>query len=229
MFTGIIEEVGQITQIRLSQQGGQLQVNAYKILENIKLGDSIAVNGVCLTVIGWSRNNLQFDVSGETGQRTSLRWLRNGAKVNLERALRLTDRLGGHIVQGHVDATGEFHSSTSQGASSLLCFRYPAAIAPYICAKGSIAIEGVSLTIADYDAETLTVAVVPHTLQHTTLQDMQSGQPVNLEADVLAKYLERLLQVGRITTPAELVSEKTLSDAPQSTGLTWEKLQEMGY
>jgi riboflavin synthase len=228
MFTGIIEEVGQIAQIRLSSQGGQLQVKARKILDHIQLGDSVAVNGVCLTVTAYNNDSLQFDVSEETGERTSLKQLRRGAKVNLERALRLMDRLGGHIVQGHVDATGEFDSAVPQGTSHWLRFRYPAAIARYVCLKGSIAIEGVSLTIADYDSETLAVAAVPHTLQNTTLQDLQPGQPVNLEADVLAKYLERLLQFGRLETPLTL----TAAAAPptnKSSGLTWEKLQELGY
>lgn len=212
MFTGIIEEVGCIQYIRSSSRGGRISVSASIILQDIHLGDSIAVNGVCLTAVEFDNSRIVFDASPETLQRTTLGKLRVGDEVNLERALRADSRLGGHIVQGHVDATGKYLGYRQIGNSYDVTFSFPRSIARYICEKGSIAVDGVSLTVASLAQEQFTVAVVPHTWQMTALKRLRIGDLVNLEADVVAKYLERLLEFRR----------------PDS-GMTIEKLKEMGY
>lgn len=213
MFTGIIEEVGKVRALNTMAQGGQITVSANQITQDVKLGDSIAINGVCLTIIEFSRQELCFDISGETLSRTTLGSLRSGSSVNLERALRPSDRMGGHIVQGHVDTTGRFLSRTPVGESVNLRFQYPAEIARYICLKGSIAVEGVSLTVSALGEDWFEVAAIPHTLKVTTLEMLRSGEKVNLEADVIAKYLERLLQFKN----------------SNSSSLTMDDLRNLGY
>ncbi|MBI4852479.1 MAG: riboflavin synthase [Acidobacteria bacterium] len=215
MFTGIIEEVGTIKSTQTHSQGGKLTILASYITSDIKLGDSVAVNGVCLTVTEFNNNVLCFDVSLETLKRTTLGYLKAGRLVNLERALKLSDRLGGHIVQGHVDSTGQFLTRQKVGESFIMRFSFPKEIAHYICKKGSIAIEGISLTIANLTENYFEVAVVPHTIKMTTLGHLSSGDDVNLEADILAKYIERML----IKDPVK--SEKS--------ALTMEKLKDLGY
>ena len=179
MFTGLVREVGTVVSI----EGGRLVVETSLIAE---LGDSIAVDGVCLTVVGTSP--LRFDAVAETLARTSLGDLRDGVRVNLEPALRAGDPLGGHYVQGHVDGVG-----TVRSVGELTWFDAPAGITRYLVEKGSIAVDGTSLTVAAIDDAGFAVALIPHTLEHTTLGQLQPGGRVNLEADVLAKYVEKLL------------------------------------
>jgi riboflavin synthase len=215
MFTGIIEEIGTIENTKLYANGGKISVLAQTITNDIKLGDSVAINGVCLTVTSFSNHSLSFDVSEETLKRTTLGHLKSGKKVNLERALRLSDRLGGHIVQGHVDATGQFLTRQEVGESFIMRFSFPKEIAHYICKKGSIAIEGISLTVANLLETSFEVAVVPHTAKMTTLSSLSFGDKVNLEVDIIAKYLERML--GK---------EPSATEKPS---LTMEKLKNLGY
>jgi riboflavin synthase len=216
MFTGIIEEVGKIQATQIYSQGGKITILAEHITNDIKLGDSVAINGVCLTVNDFTNKSLSFDVSQETLNHTTLGYLKSGRWVNLERALRLSDRLGGHIVQGHVDATGEFLTRQQVGESFIMRFSFPKEITHYICKKGSVAIEGISLTVANLASNWFEVAVVPHTVKMTTLNVLSSGDKVNLEADVIAKYVERML-----TTEHGAKTEKT--------ALTMEKLKNLGY
>lgn len=181
VFTGLIREVGTV----VSMQDGRLVVESQLATE---LGDSVAVNGVCLTVVTNGGGALAFDTVPETLARTSLGDLRDGAHVNLEPALRAGDPLGGHYVQGHVDGVG-----TVRSIGELTWFDAPAEIARYVVEKGSIAVEGTSLTVAATDTAGFAVALIPHTLEHTTLGGLEPGDRVNLEADVLAKYVEKLL------------------------------------
>jgi riboflavin synthase len=216
MFTGIIEEIGSVRAVHTSAQGGRISVSARLVTSEVKLGESIAVNGVCLTVVEFSPNLLAFDVSAETMLRSTLGRLSVGSSVNLERALRVGDRLGGHIVQGHVDGRGQFVSRQRAGESVLMRFRFPPEIAQYICIKGSIAIDGISLTVANLGDDWFEIAVIPHTLKMTTLFSLKPADAVNLETDMLAKYLERLIQHGN---PGNR----------EKSGLTLEKLQDLGY
>ena len=189
MFTGIIEEVGTVAEL-----GDQrMTVRATKVLEDQKMGDSIAVNGTCLTVVAHDSSTFSVDLSPETLSRTSLGSLAQGHKVNLERPLAVSDRLGGHIVQGHVDSTGRITSSRTDGNSQILRVRYPNNLRVYIVEKGFIAVDGISLTVVQKGTSSFTLSVIPYTLEHTNLQDKGPGDRVNLEADIVAKYVESLL------------------------------------
>ena len=189
MFTGIIEEVGTVAKLG----DFKLTINAGKVLEDQKMGDSIAVNGTCLTVVDHDRSAFSVDLSPETLSRTSLGSLAQGHKVNLERPLAVSDRLGGHIVQGHVDATGRITSSRTEGNSQILRIRYPNRLRVYIVEKGYIAVDGISLTVVQKGTSSFTLSVIPYTLENTNLQDKGPGDRVNLEADIVAKYVESML------------------------------------
>jgi riboflavin synthase len=188
MFTGIVEELGRVER----RDGPKLRIRAEHVLEGISLGDSTAVNGCCLTVVGWGADWWEADVSDETFSRTSLGALRPGDPVNLERPVRLEDRLGGHLVQGHVDAVGEIVEGVPD-----LRVRMPVDLLRYVVEKGSITVDGVSLTVVEVLEDGFTVAVIPHTAAVTTLGAKGPGDLVNLEVDVIAKYVERLLAAHR--------------------------------
>jgi riboflavin synthase len=185
MFTGIVEEVGRV----LHREGQKLRVGAKVVLDDAVLGASIAVNGCCLTVVDWAADWFEVDVTDESYARTNLGTLHADDPVNLERPVRLQDRLGGHLVQGHVDGVGHVVEPIPQ-----LRVRMPRELAHYIVAKGSITVDGVSLTVVEALDDGFTVAVIPHTADVTTLGRKQPGDPVNLEVDVIVKYVERLLQ-----------------------------------
>ena len=170
-----------------------MTVQASKVTEDLKLGDSIAVNGTCLTAVNFSRTEFSVDLSPETMRRTSLGQLSEGSPVNLERALLASDRMGGHIVQGHVDGTGRVMSSRVDGDSIIFRIRAPKRLNPYIVEKGFIAVDGISLTVVKRGASSFTLAVIPYTLKNTNLASVSIGDRVNLEADILAKYVESLL------------------------------------
>ena len=170
-----------------------MTVQASKVTEDLKLGDSIAVNGTCLTTVNFSRTEFSVDLSPETMRRTSLGQLSEGSPVNLERALLASDRMGGHIVQGHVDGTGRVLSSRVDGDSIIFRIRVPKRLNPYIVEKGFIAVDGISLTVVKRGASSFTLAVIPYTLKNTSLASVSIGDRVNLEADILAKYVESLL------------------------------------
>ena len=170
-----------------------MTVQASKVTEDLKLGDSIAVNGTCLTAVNFSRTDFSVDLSPETMRRTSLGQLSEGSPVNLERALLASDRMGGHIVQGHVDGTGRVISSRVDGDSIIFRIRVPKRLNPYIVEKGFIAVDGISLTVVKRGTSSFTLAVIPYTLKNTNLASVSIGDRVNLEADILAKYVESLL------------------------------------
>ena len=189
MFTGLVREVGAVT----SMEGGRLTIDAPETARGVQLGDSVAVDGVCLTVVACVDSTLSFDAVPETLARTALGTLDQGSRVNLEPALRAGDALGGHYVQGHVDGVGRVLSVAPEGEGRRVRFEAPAELLKYIVAKGSIAVQGTSLTVAAVDETGFAVALIPHTLEATTLGALTPGSRVNLEADVLAKYVEKLL------------------------------------
>jgi riboflavin synthase len=189
VFTGIVEEVGIVAKIN----DKAMTVRASKVPEDMKLGDSIAVNGACLTAVDFSRSEFSVDLSPETMRRTSLGQLSVGGPVNLERALLVSDRMGGHIVQGHVDGTGRVMSIRSEGDSIIFRVRVPKRLNRYIVEKGFVAVDGISLTVVKRGASSFTLAVIPYTLENTNLSAVSVGDQVNLEADILAKYVESLL------------------------------------
>ncbi len=193
MFTGLIEEIGELLWIRATDRGTQLQLSAPDIAEHLRRGDSVAVNGCCLTVASQRREHLIFDLLEETLQRTNLRRLRPGNPVNLERALSARGRLGGHFVQGHVDCAVRALAFETIGDDRRLAVELPADFAQYVALKGSIAINGISFTVAELEKGSFAVHVIPHTRRHTNLDTLEVGDYVNLEFDILAKYVERIL------------------------------------
>lgn len=201
MFTGIVEELGEVVDVRTTGDAAVLRVRlSDALVDGIRRGDSYAVNGVCLTatdhVRGGATAEVDFDVMGETLQRSALGALAPGDRVNVERPVRLADRLGGHLVQGHVDAVGEILRRDRQERWDVVTVALPAAIARYVVEKGSITVDGISLTVASVAADTFGVALIPETLARTTLGVKDVGAVVNLEVDVVAKYVERLLAAG---------------------------------
>jgi riboflavin synthase len=200
MFTGIIEELGNVRAIEQRGDNARLVIEARLVTEDIHEGDSIAVNGVCLTALDVNNSSFAADVSRETLDRSTLGRLKPGAPVNLERSVTPVTRLGGHLVQGHVDARGKFISATDQGGSWTVRIAYPPEIARYLVFKGSVAVEGISLTIAELTDDYFEIAIIPKTWEVTNFSHLQPGDDVNLEADVIAKYVERILSFSQ--TPA---------------------------
>jgi riboflavin synthase len=197
MFTGIIQTTGRVERARSRGGGVRLTVAPARRLTRLALGESIAVNGACLTVTSGNGKHFTVDVSPETLRCTTAGSLGRGSRVNLERSLRLGDRLGGHVVLGHVDGVGRLDAITPEGDWVLFRFRAPKAIWPYLVEKGSIAVDGVSLTVFRCQDGRFTAALIPHTLKETTLVDLVPGNRVNLEADVILKHIEALLQARR--------------------------------
>jgi len=203
MFTGIIEEVGRVTSARL----GNLNITASSVLQGTELGGSIAVNGVCLTITSLNTNSFSVDLMPETLERANLGLLSAGERVNLERPLALGGRLGGHLVQGHIDATGRVTSVRRNGEATLIRFEAPPEVMYYVVEKGFIAVDGVSLTVVAKDTSSFQVSIVDYTRQHTTLGERQVGNPVNLEVDITAKYVEQLTQARRTSITVDLLRE----------------------
>jgi riboflavin synthase len=219
MFTGIIEELGRVRALERRGEGVRMTVEARVVTEGTREGDSIAVNGVCLTALEVGRDSFAADGSRETLQRSTLGTLRAGSAVNLERAVTPETRLGGHIVQGHVDGRGRFLSAEEHGGSWTVRIGYPAELARYLVFKGSVTVEGISLTVAALADDYFEIAVIPKTWAVTNLSRLRPGDDVNLEADIIAKYVERILTVGARQGEA----------AAQTSGLTVEKLANLGY
>ena len=194
MFTGIVEELGVVQQMTPHATGARLQIAAKTVVEDVHVGDSIALNGCCLTVVDVTPDGYEVDAVEESLRVTSLGALQPGDRVNLERSVRLADRLGGHLVQGHIDgvATLSLREALADG-SMLLQFEAPAEVLRYVVYKGSIAVDGVSLTVAAVDDTTFSIAVIPHTQAVTTLGFREVGDKVNIETDVIARYVEQLL------------------------------------
>jgi riboflavin synthase len=215
MFTGIIEELGRIASIEKRGAGAKIKVSVQTVTKNTIEGDSIAVNGVCLTALEITENSFAADVSNETLNRSTLGNLSVGARVNLERAVTPATRLGGHIVQGHVDSTGKFLQAVQEGDFWTVRVGFPPEIGRYLIYKGSISVEGISLTIANLADDYFEIAVIPKTWELTNLSTLKNGGAVNLEVDMIAKYVERILLYRQ--TPEK------------SEGVTVEKLKKLGF
>jgi len=196
MFTGIIEEVGRISRIDVRGENRRMQVSASRIPEELKTGDSVSVNGVCLTALEIQPGSFHADLAPETWQRTSFSRLKAGALVNLELPMRASGRFDGHIVQGHVDGVGQLlrFEQIADSENWWLTIQLPAELEKYVVHKGSIAIEGISLTVASLKDRDCTVAIIPHTVESTNLKSLRAGDPVNLEVDVVAKYVEKMMR-----------------------------------
>ena len=196
MFTGIIEDKGEILRIEYQGQEKRLTITLPSYLTEVQLGDSININGVCLTLVQKREREIELDLSQETLQKTVLGELKKGDQVNLERALRLTDRLGGHIVTGHVDGIGVIIEKRGERDFLQLRIRIPESVSKYVVQKGSIAIDGISLTVNECKGEEIQMTLIPYTLEKTTLMGKKVGDRVNVETDILAKYVEKLMNPG---------------------------------
>ena len=217
MFTGIVEEMGTVRRLNQAPNRCELELTASKVLEGTAIGDSIAVNGVCLTVVRMGEDHFTADVMRETLRRSNLGQLKTGSKVNLERAMAADGRFGGHIVAGHIDGTGTIRSMQPEGNAVLVTISAAPELLRYVVEKGSIAIDGISLTVAKVEEEGFQVSVIPHTGEETTLLEKVPGDSVNLENDVIGKYVERLLGLGK--------SE----EEKKESGITMEFLEEFGF
>ncbi|MEC9092157.1 MAG: riboflavin synthase [Planctomycetota bacterium] len=191
MFTGLVEQLGKVHSVEVNDGGYQLKIDAGHLFGSVNIGESIAVNGCCLTVVEFNDNILIFDAGQETWSRTTMRNLVAGSVVNLERALKVGDRLGGHYVTGHIDGTGILARRVDDEKWSTFVFDAPSPLMNQMASKGSIAVDGISLTLVEVTDSTFSVALIPHTLEITTLGELHPGDPVNLETDVLAKYVDR--------------------------------------
>lgn len=194
MFTGIVEEMGAVTSMEKTLAGSRLTILASTVMGDLKIGDSVSVNGTCLTVVAKSASNFVVEVSPETLSVTTLGYLSGGTPVNLERAMKLNERIGGHLVAGHVDGVGAIRNRRQEGNAIVFTIEAPSEILKYCVTKGSITIDGVSLTINEVADHSFSVAIVPHTAKVTTLGVKQVNDTVNLESDLIGKYVERLLQ-----------------------------------
>lgn len=210
MFTGLIEEIGVVECIEEQGNGKRLVIRAALIMQDLKIDDSISINGVCLTAVAVDKNQFAFDVIAETLRKTTIGEWRTGTRVNLERALRADSRLGGHFVQGHVDAVAVVHEVQSHQNEWLLTLEIPKHFKKYVIQHGSITLDGVSLTVARWQPPLATVALIPHTLERTTLSERKIGDKINVEVDILGKYVESIL-------------------ASHEPGLDENKLKSMGY
>lgn len=217
MFTGLVAELGTVTALKPLKQSYNISVKADKVLANLKIGDSIAVNGACLTVVKINGNEFTADVMPETVKLTNLRNLKNGDKVNLERTLRLCDGLDGHIVSGHVEGIGIIVSKKPEGIAEIVTIKTPPELLKYIIKKGSIAIDGISLTVTEVTDSSFSVSLIPHTAKETTLGFKKPGDEVNLETDIIGKYVEHLLNF------------KTSAKAENKNNLTKTFLFENGF
>ena len=205
MFTGLIEEVGSVTKIEKKSDGILIQIKAEKIIEDLKIGDSVALNGVCLTVVEIENRKVSFDVSQETAIRSNLPDLKIGDPVNLERALRLSDRLGGHIVQGHVDTVGFIKRIIPKGQHTEYIFQFPEKFQDLVVEKGSIAIDGISLTVNYIMDNGISINIIPHTIKNTNLKKRKIGEKVNIEFDILGKYVKKMISKGKKSRLEELI------------------------
>ena len=212
MFTGLVEEIGVISAIQERGDGRKIRISCKKLLEDIKVKESISVGGICLTVVEVGSDYFEVDVVSETIMRSNIAQYTEGDKVNLEGALMLSDRLGGHIVQGHVDGIATVISHERGETGSLLIIDIPEELRKYVVEKGSITLDGISLTVASVNGTELSIALIPHTLEITTMGETEPGESVNVEVDVLAKYVENMI--------------KGYTDSGK---LTLEKLDDMGY
>ena len=220
MFTGIIEGLGTISGIRPEGQGKRLTVEADYSLENTKIGDSIAVNGACLTVVTISNKRFEVDISPETLKSSTLDRAKPGDRLNLERAMRLSDRIDGHLVSGHVDGIGVIKKREKLGNAFIVTIAVKEGLSRYMIHKGSVAVDGVSLTVNSCDANSFTVSIIPHTAAITTIGSKRSGDPVNIETDMIGKYVERFTRSNSLPD-----GEATI----KPSGLTMDSLAKSGF
>lgn len=216
MFTGIVEEVGMVKSIKMGAKSAIITIQADKVMEDIQLGDSIAANGVCLTVTSFDRNSYSVDVMHETLRRTNLGSLKSGSRVNLERAMAADGRFGGHIVAGHIDDTGTIISMEKDDNAIWITVQTKPQVLKYIVEKGSIAMDGISLTVATVSEKDFAVSVIPHTGSNTTLLEKKPGDTVNLETDMVGKYVEKLLTWN-------------VEEEKESSGITMDFLKSHGF
>jgi riboflavin synthase len=202
MFTGLIEAIGEVAEVKPTAAGFRLRLTT-GMAPQLESGDSLAVNGVCLTVVSADSGGVHADISPETARVSALGGLKRGSLVNLERPLRADARLGGHFVQGHVDATGTIEDIRRDGDSFWLTIKFPPALAPFIVRKGSIAVNGVSLTVAGVDDRHFDVQIIPYTWEHTNLQGVRQGELVNIECDILGKYVVRVAELAGMAPKAK--------------------------
>jgi riboflavin synthase len=212
MFTGIIEHLGTLETLIAGPEGGRLRIRAPSVAPLLHPGSSLAVNGCCLTVVELADGVLSFDLSGETLRRTSFGELKPGTRVNLELPLKAGAELGGHFVQGHVDGVGRVCRLVPEGENWWLGVQVPDPLARYVARKGSIAMDGISLTVADWHEGIVEIAVIPYTYTHTNVSGLAPGDPVNLECDILAKYVERLLESRPQGAASRLTLERLLEE-----------------
>ena len=212
MFTGIVEHLGALESLERRPEGGRLVVRAPEVARSLAAGQSIAVNGCCLTVIEAGDEIFAAELSGETLERTSFGELKGGASVNLERPLTAGKEIGGHFVQGHVDGVGHVTRLAPQGQNWWLSVRVPEGLGRYVAMKGSIAVDGISLTVAAWKDGVAEMAIIPYTYAHTNLQGMTVGNPVNVECDILAKYAERLMESRKVAGASRLTIEKLVEE-----------------
>ncbi len=221
MFTGIIEEVGEIKSIKKGASSAVITIQAQKVLTDLHIGDSVALNGVCLTAVSIGNHSYSVDVMHETLRRTNLGDLKSGSRVNLERAMQANGRFGGHIVAGHIDGTGQISSMEKDDNAVWITIDTSSDILKYIIDKGSITIDGISLTVGRVNSKNFAVSVIPHTASNTTLLTKKPGDTVNLENDMVGKYVEKLLRYGVV--PGEQEEEQ------QKTGITMDFLMKNGF
>lgn len=212
MFTGIIEEIGTVKELKQNGSDALIVVECKKVLEDTKIGDSIAIEGVCQTVIKIGSNSFSAQVSSETLKVTTFSKLKTGSKVNLERALTLSSRLGGHIVSGHVDGLGKIRNIQKLSDFYNIKIEVEKDLTKYIAKKGSITINGISLTVADIISNEVEIALIPHTFENTSLNSIKSGDYVNVETDVLAKYIEKILSTDNNSNQKQMVDENFLKE-----------------
>jgi len=212
LFTGLVEEVGTVQSVLKGTKSAKIVVNAHKVLDKVQLGDSIATNGVCLTVTDFTSHSFSMDVMAETMRNTNLKNLVSGSKVHLERALRVGDRLGGHLVSGHIDGMGTIHAFEKEDNAVWVSISTASDILRYIVPRGSVGIDGISLTVAYVDERIFKVSVIPHTKEVTTLLTKKSGDEVNLECDIVGKYIERFLSFKENPPTKKSISMEFLSN-----------------
>ncbi len=222
MFTGIIEEMGRLRHVEKTGDSMILEVEAKAVLEDVKIGDSIAINGVCLTVVSFTEQSFKADVMPETYRKTSLHQCNIGDRVNLERAMSAQGRFGGHLVQGHVDGTGTIDSLRQEGNAVVFTIKPDQpSLLNYMIPKGSIAVDGISLTLVDVTQDAFTVSIIPHTLQETTLGLRKRGDAVNIECDMMGKYVQRFVM--------QMLGNKSSEPESGKTGMTEEWLKQHGF
>ncbi len=229
MFTGIIEEIGTVKSLRIQGSSGGIDIDACRVLESTKIGDSICVNGVCLTVTSIRSGGFTADIMAETARRSSLGRLQPGGKVNLERAMAADGRFGGHFVSGHIDGTGQITELRKEENAVWVRIKAAQELLRFIVEKGSIAIDGISLTVAAVSSSDFQVSLIPHTAKETTLLQKKPGSTVNLETDIIGKYVQKLMGFGLPGTMGSESPKQTETQTEEEAPLTLQKLAEMGF